>query len=430
MSSTLPEVHPAVRAYLDRNPAELPAIAPLLGGQPSCSAVVADRDGRILQLRPEPGIDARCPGGRPAPGDRGPVATALRALRAWTRLPPEALSLTARHLDVPVHIAPVVIGPGPLGAELRFLFHLLDAVALPPGCEWRTVDALPDPALRARLQAEPPGPAEAVNASALIHDGAGRYLLHLRDDLPDIWAPGEFGLPGGGREGGDRSAEDTLRRELAEELPGLRLGQVLPLTVERARGQDGLTVPVQVFAAAWEGDPRTLGLREGVLVRWFRPAELGRLRLQESTRELILRHAAAAGAVAPGRVPGVRRAVPEDAAALAGLRAAGATVLPGWLQECAERFADRLAHDPRTAAFVREDGAGEPVACAWAEYRELLPEPGRPVALAGEVVWTVAGPDGATGDLVAAAEGWLAAVGVRRAPSGAGAGLPVRHRRW
>jgi hypothetical protein len=28
-----------------------------------------------------------------------------------------------------------------------------------------------------------------VNASPLIHNGAGAYLLHLRDARPDIWEP-------------------------------------------------------------------------------------------------------------------------------------------------------------------------------------------------------------------------------------------------
>lgn len=47
----------------------------------------------------------------------------------------------------------------------------------------------------------PPQPGRA-NASALIHDGAGAYLLHLRDEIPGIWEPGSWSLLGGGREPG------------------------------------------------------------------------------------------------------------------------------------------------------------------------------------------------------------------------------------
>lgn len=54
-------------------------------------------------------------------------------------------------------------------------------------------------------------------AAALIVTQEGRYLLQLRDDKPGIFYPGHWGCFGGALSPGE-SAEDTLRRELEEEL--------------------------------------------------------------------------------------------------------------------------------------------------------------------------------------------------------------------
>jgi 8-oxo-dGTP pyrophosphatase MutT (NUDIX family) len=58
-------------------------------------------------------------------------------------------------------------------------------------------------------------PAAAVGA--LITTPDGRYLLQHRDDLPQIWYPGHWGLFGGGIDPGE-SPEEALRRELMEEI--------------------------------------------------------------------------------------------------------------------------------------------------------------------------------------------------------------------
>ena len=54
---------------------------------------------------------------------------------------------------------------------------------------------------------------------ALLHDGA--VLTILRDDRPGLPYPGQWDLPGGGREPGE-SPEDCVLREMREEI-GLRL---------------------------------------------------------------------------------------------------------------------------------------------------------------------------------------------------------------
>ncbi|MFF3543817.1 NUDIX domain-containing protein [Streptomyces platensis] len=136
-----------------------------------------------------------------------------------------------------------------------------------------------------QLQVQP----QRANASALIYNGSGAYLLHLRDDIPGIWEPGSWSLLGGGREPGDRSLEETIRRELREEA-GLDIPDLAPFAVEQARSSDGTTVPIQIFAGQWSGDPADLELTEGVMLHWFRPEVMPRLRMAPSTCDLLRRH--------------------------------------------------------------------------------------------------------------------------------------------
>ncbi|MFF4960748.1 NUDIX hydrolase [Streptomyces sp. NPDC001222] len=165
----------------------------------------------------------------------------------------------------------------------------------------------------------PPGSASGVrepdHASVLIVNDAGEYLLHLRDHRPGIWEPGSWSLLGGGREPGDRSLEETARRELQEEA-GLDLPVLEPLQVEHARRIDGAMVTIQIYVARWNGDPESLHLTEGVMLRWFAPEVVPRLRMSPSTLDLVRDHAArppsgprGAAAAAP-HLPGARRQAP------------------------------------------------------------------------------------------------------------------------
>jgi 8-oxo-dGTP pyrophosphatase MutT (NUDIX family) len=54
-------------------------------------------------------------------------------------------------------------------------------------------------------------------AAALLVREDGRYIVQLRDDLPQIWYPGHWGLFGGSVDPGE-DVFATLRRELHEEL--------------------------------------------------------------------------------------------------------------------------------------------------------------------------------------------------------------------
>jgi 8-oxo-dGTP pyrophosphatase MutT (NUDIX family) len=55
----------------------------------------------------------------------------------------------------------------------------------------------------------------AVAALLVLEDN--RYIMQLRDDIPNIWYPGHWGLFGGGVDSGEDELA-ALRRELREEL--------------------------------------------------------------------------------------------------------------------------------------------------------------------------------------------------------------------
>ncbi|GLW75276.1 hypothetical protein Kpho02_75730 [Kitasatospora phosalacinea] len=418
MPVTPADIAATTHAYLQRHPGERARLQPLLDlsasatdptdptdqttppAQVTCSGVVVDRDLRVLHVRRRATGLLRCPGGHGGPTDGSLLATAVRGVAEETGIPPGALCLTPHLLDAPVDIGTDLdvddLDPNPAGGEgahrhydFRFVLHLVDdeppPVRLRPdevtGAEWRPLAEVPSPALRAKLlRAGLTGVPEPVNASALVHDGRGRYLLHLRDNHPHIWAPGEWSLLGGGREPQDATIEATLRRELAEEAPGLHLGAVEPLTVEWTSDRHGLAVPIQIFATRWDGHPDQVGLREGVLVHWVGPEDLHRLVLRDSTRRLVQEHAAVpTTAVSTAAVPPVARpplarppaARPRPAAPVSDpvTRVVGVhlvltdhgRVLLGRRHNT--RYADRLWHTPAshlvpgesvTAAMVRE----------------------------------------------------------------------------
>ncbi|MFG2817494.1 NUDIX domain-containing protein [Streptomyces sp. NPDC048410] len=258
-----------------------------------CRALVIDRERRVLRLSGVAGL----PGARAEAGDRTLLGAAVRAVTGRAGLAAADLCLTPELLTTPVHVEAVA----PDQYEYTFALYLARDLPEPLlGTEWLSAEQLDPGPVRAKLSAlKLDGRPAPVNASALIHDGEGRYLLHLRDNVPGIWEPGAFALLGGGREPGDRTLEDTLRRELAEEVPGLEPADLEPYAVEDAIGADGLCVPVQIFSGRWTGDPDKVGLAEGVLLRWFRPETLHRLRLAPGTRELLLRHASRPAARAP-----------------------------------------------------------------------------------------------------------------------------------
>lgn len=310
-----------VTAYLDRHPGERPTLGPLLEaldapsevaaretlpGHITCSAAVIDRNGRVLHIRHNAsGGKWLLPGGHVEPEDATLMATAVREVHEETGIHPAALAQSAAFChepaDIDVHSIDAAKGePAHQHYDFRFVFHLVPPSAETTvqteevsGTDWRPIDQVTSLAMRSKLLSADlsTGP-EPVNASVIIRNKAGRYLLHLRDQREGIWEPGVFALLGGGRTPGDASLEAALLRELGEEVPGVKLSGLEPYTVEETTSVDGLSVPVQIFSAAWEGHPDSAGLREGVLLHWCSLDMLDRLPQSPGLGDLIRRHAA------------------------------------------------------------------------------------------------------------------------------------------
>jgi len=70
------------------------------------------------------------------------------------------------------------------------------------------------------LTARGPLRASSAVAAIIVVEGSG-YLMQLRDDIPQIWYPGHWGLFGGAVDAGEDEIA-ALKRELREEI-GLEL---------------------------------------------------------------------------------------------------------------------------------------------------------------------------------------------------------------
>ncbi|ROQ70242.1 ADP-ribose pyrophosphatase YjhB (NUDIX family) [Streptomyces sp. 840.1] len=293
-------------------------------GHVTCAAIIIDPLGHVLHVLHLASGKVLPPGGHTELSDKSLAAAALRELHEETGIAPQAVTPWPGYETVPLDIdihdmdaRPSKGEPGHVHFDLRFLFRLHTADEVPVvlqeeevgGIEWRSADRVSSPTLREKLLKLPlqvgPEP-EAANASALIYNDRGEYLLHLRDYFPgQIWEPGMWSLLGGGREPQDATLEHTARRELAEEA-GLHLSALTPVGTEYASDDAGATVPIAIYASRWNGDPRELHLTEGVMLAWFAPDDLHRLRIADTTSDLVRRHAASSPAnTAPqsGRAP-------------------------------------------------------------------------------------------------------------------------------
>ncbi|MFF0400094.1 NUDIX domain-containing protein [Streptomyces sp. NPDC005248] len=330
--------------YLERHPAEREQLKPLLAAldadvEPTsratlprhvtCSAVVIDRSRHVLHIGHKASGKLLPPGGH-VEDDRALLAAALREVCEEAGIGPRDLCLTPQLLGAPIDIDVHDIDVNPAKGELahqhfdfRFAFYttaeqtaslvLQDEEV--SGAQWLPYADVRSPTLRTKLlnaEAEGlDGQPEPVNASAVIHDGHGRYLLHLRDQREGIRSPGVFALLGGGRTMDDPCLEATLRRELAEEVPTLEPTGLTPYAVEEATSVDGLAVRIQVYTGRWQGDPDTIDLQEGILLRWFTVDMLDRLSLSPGLGDLIRRHAADHSPV--GSPPHSRRLLRHEA---------------------------------------------------------------------------------------------------------------------
>ncbi|MGW1072324.1 NUDIX domain-containing protein [Streptomyces sp. NPDC002537] len=130
---------------------------------------------------------------------------------------------------------------------------------------------------------------EPKGTAAVITNGRGDYLLHLRDNIPGICDPGAWSLLGGGRDSDEESPADAVARELEEEA-GLVVPDLRPYAVVPVREPDGVDGRITVFVGHWDGDAGELALTEGVMLHWFPAAMLSRLVMAPWARAVIEQH--------------------------------------------------------------------------------------------------------------------------------------------
>lgn len=116
-------------------------------------------------------------------------------------------------------------------------------------------------------------PANAVAALLLLDDG--RYLMQLRDALPQIFYPDHWGCFGGAVDAGERPLA-ALRRELREELE-LELGEAREFTrfdFDFSELGHGSVYRIYYEARLPEEAVSGLVLHEGAQMRAFEAGEL------------------------------------------------------------------------------------------------------------------------------------------------------------
>ncbi|MFG2339872.1 NUDIX domain-containing protein [Streptomyces yangpuensis] len=272
MSPSPSSIRRTLEVYLGRHPGERDALAGLLAalerpvdatarttlpGHITSSAAVIDRQGRVLHIRHRAtGALMLAPGGRVEPGDGTLLAAALREAAEEAGITPGVLCPTRQLLGSPIGIDVHGIdvssskGPARLHYDFRYVFYLADEK--PPkivlqdeaasGAQWLPQPEVASPTLRAKLlAAHLDRRPEPVNASALIHDKAGRYLLHLRDHKPGvIWQSGAFALLRGGRTRSPIRAPRQMPDPPAVTLPPSAARRSPPAAPRPARTDDAL----------------------------------------------------------------------------------------------------------------------------------------------------------------------------------------------
>ncbi|MFD7014005.1 NUDIX domain-containing protein [Streptomyces sp. NPDC059928] len=132
-------------------------------------------------------------------------------------------------------------------------------------------------------------PREPMGASVLIVNSRGEYLLHLRDNIDGIWAPGTWSLLGGEPEDGE-VPEETIARELTEEVGlSLKFHRLMVGDVSDPGDKPGKVV---VFWARWDGDAQALPLTEGIMLAWFPAALVPQLVTAPGTADVIAKYQA------------------------------------------------------------------------------------------------------------------------------------------
>ncbi len=122
-----------------------------------------------------------------------------------------------------------------------------------------------------------------INLSVIILNDDKKILLGKRSDDDDIF-PGLWGIPGGKMEITDKTIEESLQREVIEEM-GVDIKDV-ELVSNNARVHNDIHKLFMVFIANYKsGEPKAL--EETSEVKWFDYSELSREIMTPYTYDII-----------------------------------------------------------------------------------------------------------------------------------------------
>lgn len=111
-----------------------------------------------------------------------------------------------------------------------------------------------------------------VSKIILYDKKSGKVLLQLRENNPEIAYPNTWTLFGGRIEKSE-TPEDAVKRELKEELEGLKISNIQKLFTKN-RSQNGLEVEDNIFYAELESKISEMKLLEGQDMKLFSKEEL------------------------------------------------------------------------------------------------------------------------------------------------------------
>ncbi|GAB2992500.1 hypothetical protein GCM10023080_067980 [Streptomyces pseudoechinosporeus] len=302
-------IHEVVTAYLRRYPDEQALLQPLLDriaadhdvtrrtdfdGHVTTSGVVVNDADEVLLIHHRASGRWIQPGGHPEESDGTLVDAVRREIAEETGV--TALEPYGRdqpvHIDVhTIEVRPEKGEPAHVHYDIRYLFRARGTVGVALQAEevadadWRGPSRLGDPVLRARVLAALGRPREGRPAKedpygtlVVITNMAGEVLMHLRDEMEGIWAPGTWAPMGGGAEPQDAGPIATGVRELREEV-GLENIELTPMFRVDSDGY-----PVHVLHGRWDGDPDDLVLTEGTALAFIRPDDFDRLPMNTSVK--------------------------------------------------------------------------------------------------------------------------------------------------
>ena len=119
--------------------------------------------------------------------------------------------------------------------------------------------------------------------SVIVENKEGEILLLLRDNKSTIVYPNHWTLVGGKVEEGE-TPEMGAHRELAEETG---LSADLSFWKRYDREHSFFIVDQYIYVAKIDASPRSLFLGEGQALQFFKPAEVGHLKIGYGFKDLL-----------------------------------------------------------------------------------------------------------------------------------------------